>query len=46
MTDFKLVPLSEIRPDPNQPRQIYDQLAMDELTDSVREKKQLKDETV
>lgn len=38
MTDFKLVPLKEIRPDPNQPRKYYDETAMTELTDSVKEK--------
>jgi ParB/RepB/Spo0J family partition protein len=35
MTDFKNVPLSEIRPDPNQPRKFFDQGALDELTKSV-----------
>lgn len=38
MTEFKLVPLSDIKPDPNQPRKFYDESAMQELTDSVREK--------
>lgn len=38
MIDFKNVLLSEIRPDPNQPRKYYDETAMQELTDSVREK--------
>lgn len=38
MTDFKMVPLKEIKPDPNQPRKFYDEAAMQELTDSVREK--------
>lgn len=39
MTDFKMVLLSEIKPDPNQPRKFYDETAMQELTDSVRQKK-------
>ncbi len=38
MTDFKTISLGEIRPDPNQPRRFYDETAMQELTDSVREK--------
>lgn len=38
MTDFKLVQLKDIKPDPNQPRKFYDDSAMQELTDSVREK--------
>lgn len=38
MTDFKIIPLSEIKPDPNQPRKYYDELAMQELTQSVKEK--------
>ena len=38
MTDFKNVAISEIRPDPNQPRRFYDELAMQELTQSVKEK--------
>lgn len=38
MTDFKNVLLTEIKPDPNQPRKFYDEQAMQELTDSVREK--------
>ena len=37
-TDFKLVPLKDIKPDPNQPRKYYDEAAMQELIDSVREK--------
>jgi ParB family chromosome partitioning protein len=37
-TDFKQVPLKDIKPDPNQPRKFYDDTAMQELTDSVREK--------
>jgi ParB family chromosome partitioning protein len=37
-TDFKLIPLKDIKPDPNQPRKYYDEAAMQELTDSVREK--------
>lgn len=38
MTDFKNVLLSEIKPDPNQPRKYYDETAMQELTDSIKEK--------
>lgn len=38
MTDFKTIPLSEIHPDKNQPRQIIDAVALAELTESVREK--------
>lgn len=38
MNDFRMVLLKDIAPDPNQPRQIYDEVAMDELTNSVREK--------
>jgi ParB family chromosome partitioning protein len=38
MTDFKMVPLAEIKPDPNQPRKYYDETAMLELTDSIKEK--------
>jgi ParB/RepB/Spo0J family partition protein len=38
MTDFKLVPLKEIKPDPNQPRKFHDAAANQELTDSVKEK--------
>lgn len=34
----KNILLSEITPDPNQPRKFYDEAAMNELTDSVREK--------
>lgn len=37
-TEFKMVPLKDIKPDPNQPRKYYDETAMQELTDSVREK--------
>lgn len=35
-TEFKLVALKDIIPDPNQPRQYYDQASMDELTESVK----------
>lgn len=38
MTDFKMVPLADIKADPNQPRKYYDEVAMQELTDSIREK--------
>lgn len=38
MAEFKLVPLKEIKPDPNQPRKFYDETAMQELTDSIKEK--------
>lgn len=38
MTDFKMVLLADIKPDPNQPRKFFDETAMVELTDSVREK--------
>lgn len=35
-TEFKLVALKDIIPDPNQPRQYYDLASMDELTESVK----------
>jgi ParB family chromosome partitioning protein len=35
MTDFKMVPLNEIMADPNQPRKYYDEVAMEELIDSI-----------
>jgi ParB family chromosome partitioning protein len=38
MTDFKMVPLAEIKPDPNQPRKFFDEISMAELTDSIKEK--------
>jgi ParB/RepB/Spo0J family partition protein len=38
MTDFKMVKLALIKPDPNQPRKYFDVAAMDELVDSIREK--------
>jgi ParB family chromosome partitioning protein len=38
MTDFKTILLDDIHPDPNQPRKFYDALAMEELTQSVKEK--------
>lgn len=38
MTDFKTILLKDIRPDANQPRRIYDEAAMQELTQSVKEK--------
>lgn len=37
-TDFKLIPLKDIHPDPNQPRKIYDETAMQELVESVKAK--------
>jgi ParB family chromosome partitioning protein len=37
-TAFQLIALKDIRPDENQPRRIYDETAMQELTDSVKEK--------
>lgn len=36
MSEFKMIPLKEIKPDPNQPRKFFDPAAMDELTASVR----------
>jgi ParB family chromosome partitioning protein len=38
MTDFKNIALSEIHPDPNQPRKFYDETAMKELAESIKEK--------
>lgn len=38
MTDFKMVPLADIKPDPNQPRKYYDEVSMEELTASIKEK--------
>jgi len=38
MTDFKMIPLSEIHPDKNQPRKFFDDDSLKELTESVREK--------
>jgi ParB family chromosome partitioning protein len=38
LAELKYVLLSEIEPDPNQPRKYYDEKEMDELTASVREK--------
>jgi ParB family chromosome partitioning protein len=38
MSEFKLTPLKEIHPDPNQPRKFYDESAMQELIQSVKEK--------
>lgn len=38
MTDFKMVPLADIQPDPNQPRKFYDETAMQELTASIDQK--------
>jgi ParB/RepB/Spo0J family partition protein len=38
MSEFKSVAIGEIKPDPNQPRKFYDKVAMDELTQSVKEK--------
>lgn len=36
--EFKSILLKDIKPDPNQPRKYYDETAMSELIDSVREK--------
>jgi ParB family chromosome partitioning protein len=38
MVDFKHIALAEIKADPNQPRKVFDDLAMQELTASVKEK--------
>lgn len=38
MNQFKMVALADIHPDENQPRKIFDETAMQELTDSIREK--------
>lgn len=38
MAEFLMVPLDEVRPDPNQPRKFFEEAGMKELTDSVREK--------
>lgn len=38
MTDFKMIPLSEIHPDKNQPRKFFDDHSLQELTESIREK--------
>lgn len=38
MSEFKHVPLKEIKPDPNQPRKFFDEASLGELIDSVREK--------
>lgn len=38
MTDFKTIAIVDIKPDPNQPRKIYDEAAMAELTESIKEK--------
>jgi ParB/RepB/Spo0J family partition protein len=37
MTDFKTIPLKDIHPDPNQPRRLFDDLGMRELTESIKE---------
>lgn len=36
MTDFKTIPLSEIKPDKNQPRKFFDDHSLKELTESVK----------
>ena len=36
--DYFLCPLQDIQPDPHQPRQTFDEAALDELTASIREK--------
>lgn len=38
MSDYTLIPLKQIKPDPNQPRKSYADASFDELVDSVREK--------
>lgn len=38
MNDFKVILLKEIHPDPNQPRKFFDELAMSELAESVKQK--------
>jgi len=38
---LRLVPLAEVRPDPTQPRQVFDPAALDDLAASIREKGQL-----
>ena len=35
--EFQNIPLKSIFPDPNQPRKFYDETAMDELTNSIKE---------
>jgi ParB family chromosome partitioning protein len=36
-TSYKILPLSKIQPDPNQPRKIFDQQDLDALAQSIRE---------
>lgn len=36
MTDFKMIALSEINPDPNQPRKFFDPVALESLTNSIQ----------
>ena len=37
MTELKEVLIKDIHPDPNQPRRFYDEQAMDELTESIKD---------
>lgn len=34
--DFKIIPVDLINPDPNQPRKIFDQAALEELSESIK----------
>ena len=36
--EFKMIPLKDIKPDPNQPRKFFDEAAMNELSDSIKQK--------
>lgn len=38
MSEYKEIPLKQIIADPNQPRKFFDESALQELTDSIREK--------
>lgn len=38
MSEFKLLAIGQIKPDPNQPRKFYEESAMNELIDSVKQK--------
>ena len=37
MTDFQELPITDIHPDPNQPRKIFDEDALVALADSIKE---------
>lgn len=37
-TEFKMVPVKDIQADPNQPRKFFDETALGELTESVKQK--------